>query len=158
MIVSVLFVIGAILMVVGIVGCFLPILPGPPLCFVALLMQQLNSVPPFNTEFLLLWGGVTVLVTVLDFVIPGYSTKKFGGSRLGIWGCTLGLFVGFWLGPLGLIVGPFTGAFVGEIIASKNASVAFKAAIGSFLGFLAGTLLKLSACLLMGWHFVQLVY
>ncbi|MDH4089120.1 MAG: DUF456 domain-containing protein [Cyclobacteriaceae bacterium] len=158
MIFSVLFVIGVILMVIGIAGCFLPILPGPPLCFLALLIQQFNAEPPFETDFLLLWGGVTVLVTLLDYLIPAYGAKKFGGSKLGMWGCTIGLVVGFWLGPLGFIVGPFAGAFVGEIIASNNASTALKSAMGSFIGFLAGTLLKLVVCLALCWYYFQFVY
>ena len=156
--VTALLIVGLILMIGGIAGCILPLLPGPPLCFLALLIQQLNGAPPFTTNFLLIWGSITIVVTVLDYVIPVYGTKKFGGSKYGIWGCTLGLLVGLWLGPLGIIIGPFVGAFIGEIIASNNSSTALKSAFGSFLGFLVGTLLKLVVCLTMGWYFGAFVY
>jgi uncharacterized protein len=151
-------VLGLILMVVGILGCVLPLLPGPPLCYAALLIQQLRSDVPFSSKFLWIWAGITVAVTVLEYVIPIFSTKKFGGSKYGIWGCTIGLIVGFWLGPLGIIIGPFVGAFIGEVLASKNSEQAFKAAWGSFIGFLFGTLLKLIVCVIMAWYLVMLIF
>lgn len=156
--VTAMIIIGIILMLVGIAGCVLPLLPGPPLCFVALLIQQLNSSAPFTTNFLLLWGGITIAVTALDYIIPLYGTKKFGGSKYGVWGCTIGLFVGLFIGPWGIIIGPFIGAFVGEIIANNDSSTALKSAFGSFVGFVFGTLLKLVACFAMGWYFVQYMY
>lgn len=148
-------VMGVILMLVGLAGCILPFLPGPPLCFLALLIQQLQSTPPYTTEFLLIWGGIAVVITVLDYVVPLYGTRRFGGTKYGMWGCAIGLLAGIWLGPLGLIVGPFAGAFVGEMIGKANSDHALRAAIGSFVGFLLGTLLKLVACFVMGWYFIQ---
>ena len=156
--VTALLIVGLLLMVAGIAGCILPLIPGPPLCFLALLLQQLNDEPAFSTDFLLLWGSITLVVTVLDYIIPVYGTKKLGGSKYGIWGCTIGLLVGLWIGPLGIIVGPFLGAFIGEIIANNNSAIALKSAIGSFLGFLLGTLLKLVVCLTMAWYFGHFVY
>lgn len=147
-------VLGGIFMVVGLAGCFLPVLPGPPLAFIGLWIQQLKSQQPFEARFLWLWAGITLLVTVLDYWMPVYSTKKFGGSKYGIWGCTIGLIIGLWMGPLGIILGPFLGAFVGEIIANQNSSNAFKAAVGSFVGFLFSTLLKLVACSIMIWYWI----
>jgi uncharacterized protein len=147
-------VVGGLFMVVGLAGCFLPVIPGPPLAFIGLWIQQLKSQPPFEARFLWIWAGVTLLVTVLDYWMPVYSTKKFGGSKYGIWGCTIGLIIGLWMGPLGIILGPFVGAFVGEIIANQNSSNAFKAAVGSFVGFLFSTLLKLIACSIMIWYWV----
>jgi len=97
---------------------------------------------------------VVMAVTVLDYVVPAYGTKKFGGTKYGIWGCTIGLIFGFWLGPLGIVLGPFLGALVGELIGGKNSDSAFKAALGSFVGFLASTLLKLIVCGVMAWYFV----
>jgi uncharacterized protein YqgC (DUF456 family) len=145
-------------MVIGILGCVLPLLPGPPLCYGALLIQQLRSDDPFSSKFLWIWAGITVAVTVLEYVIPVVSTKKFGGSKYGIWGCTIGLIAGFWLGPLGIIIGPFVGAFIGEVLASSNSQQALKAAWGSFFGFLFGTLLKLIVCVLMAWYLVKIVF
>ncbi len=145
-------------MLVGVLGCILPLLPGPPLSYIALLIQQLRSDPPFTSKFLWIWAGITVVVTVLDYVIPLYGTKRFGGSKYGIWGCTIGLIAGFWLGPLGIIIGPFVGAFIGEIIANNNSSQAQKAAWGSFVGFLFGTLLKLVVCVIMAWYLLKLIF
>jgi uncharacterized protein YqgC (DUF456 family) len=148
-------ILGLILMLVGLAGCILPFLPGPPLCYAALLIQQLQSSPPYETKFLVIWAIVTVVITGLDYVIPLYGTKKFGGTKYGMWGCVIGLVGGLWLGPLGIIIGPFVGAFAGELIGNANSNRAFQAALGSFVGFLLGTLLKLVACFVMGWYFVQ---
>ena len=151
-------IIGLVLMAVGILGCVLPLLPGPPLCYVALLIQQLRTDDPFTSKFLWIWAAITVAVTVLEYIIPVVSTKKFGGSKYGIWGCTIGLIAGFWMGPLGIIIGPFVGAFIGEILASQNSDQAIKAAWGSFIGFLFGTLLKLMACVIMAWYLVMIIF
>jgi uncharacterized protein YqgC (DUF456 family) len=148
-------VLGVILMLVGLAGCILPFLPGPPLCYIALLIQQLQSVPPYTDDFLLLWAGITLVVTGLDYVIPIYGTKRFGGTQYGMWGCVVGLIAGLWLGPFGLILGPFAGAFIGELIGNARSDHALRAAVGSFIGFLLGTLLKLIACFVMGWYFVD---
>ena len=148
-------VLGVILMLVGLAGCILPFLPGPPLCYLALLIQQLQSSPPYSTDFLLWWAGITLVITGLDYVIPVYGTKRFGGTKYGMWGCVIGLIAGLWLGPFGLILGPFAGAFIGELIGNAESDHALRAALGSFIGFLLGTLLKLIACFVMGWYFVE---
>ena len=147
-------ILGVLLMLVGLAGCILPFLPGPPLCYLALLIQQFQSAPPYTTKFLVIWAGITVVIVALDYLIPLYGTKKFGGTTYGIWGCLVGLIAGLWLGPFGLIVGPFVGAFVGELIGKAKSEHALRAALGSFLGFVVGTLLKLVACMVMGWYFV----
>ena len=147
-------ILGIVLMLAGLAGCILPFLPGPPLCYAALLLQQLKTDPPFSTSFLITWAIIAAAITLLDYVIPIYGTKKFGGTSYGIWGCTIGLIVGLWFGPVGIILGPFIGAFVGEMVASKNSGQALKAALGSFIGFLFGTLLKLVVCVVMAWYFV----
>jgi uncharacterized protein YqgC (DUF456 family) len=151
-------VLGIIIMLLGILGCFLPLLPGPPLCYAALLLQQLRSDTPFNAKFLWIWAAITIVVTALDYIIPLYGTRRFGGTKYGIWGCTLGLIAGFWMGPLGIIIGPFIGAFVGEIISSNNSNQALKAAWGSFVGFLFGTLLKLITCTVMAWYLIKIIF
>jgi uncharacterized protein YqgC (DUF456 family) len=148
-------VLGGILMVVGLVGCFLPIIPGPPLSYFGLIVLQFKEQSPFSTKFLIIWAVVVIAVTALDYVVPAYGTKKFGGTKYGIWGCTIGLIVGLWMGPLGIILGPFLGALIGELIGGKSSDVAFKAALGSFVGFLFGTLIKLITCGVMFWYFVM---
>ena len=145
-------ILGVLLMVIGILGSFLPLLPGPPLCYVALLLQQFRAGKPFSLNFMLIWGAIVGVVILLDYLVPIYGTKKFGGSKYGIWGCALGFLAAFWMGPWGIIFGPFIGAFIGEFIANKDSTQATKAAIGSFTGFLFGTLIKLVTSLVMGYY------
>jgi uncharacterized protein YqgC (DUF456 family) len=99
-----------------------------------------------------------VLVSILDYVIPIYGTRKFGGTKYGVWGCTIGLFLGIFIPPWGLIIGPFAGALIGEVIGNNNSENALKAAMGSFIGFLFGTLLKLIACCMMMYYLITSVW
>lgn len=150
-------IIAIILMVGGLIGCLLPLLPGPPLSYVALLIMQLRSDAPFTTRFLLIWAAITIVVTVLDYVIPLYGTKRFGGTKYGIWGCTIGLVIGFFIPPWGILIGPFIGAFIGEVMGNADSSNALKAALGSFAGFVMGTLLKLVVCGMMAYYLIASV-
>ena len=148
-------ILGAILTIVGIIGCFLPIIPGPPLSYVALLLLQLTDKSPFESRFLWLWAVITAIVTALDYVVPIYGTKKFGGTKRGVWGSTIGLVIGlFFFPPFGIILGPLIGAFLGEMSAGQQTGAAMRSAFGSFIGFLVGTLLKLIASLFMAYYFV----
>jgi uncharacterized protein YqgC (DUF456 family) len=148
-------ILGGLFMLLGIVGCFIPFLPGPPLSYLGFIAIQFKSVSAFSTSFLLYWAGIVLVITLLDYIVPLYGTKKFGGSKYGIWGCSIGLVFGIWLGPLGIILGPFLGALIGEFINSKDSNQAVKAALGSFVGFLFGTLLKFTTCLVMAWYFIM---
>ena len=149
-------IVGAIFIFVGLIGCFVPIIPGPPLGYVGLLMLQLLEEPAFTTRFLLIWAAITAIVTFLDYVIPVYGTKKFGGSKRGVWGSVIGLIIGiFFFPPFGIIIGPLLGALVGELSAGKASAAAIKSAFGSFVGFLAGTLIKLIATGFMAYYFVE---
>lgn len=142
-------------MVIGIIGSVVPLLPGPPLSFVGMLVLQLREQPAFTFTFLLTWLGIVVVIAGLDYVVPLYGTKKFGGTKYGLWGCAIGLVAGFWWGPLGIIFGPFVGAFVGELLANKQSEQALRAALGSFIGFVFSSLLKLVTCLVMAWYGVK---
>jgi uncharacterized protein YqgC (DUF456 family) len=147
----------ALILLVGIIGCLVPLIPGPPLSFIGLLFLQLKEVAHFTLKFMVNCATITVLVTTADYFIPILGTKKLGGTRYGIWGCTLGLIVGFWFGPFGIILGPFVGAFVGELMGNASSQHAFRAALGSFVGFLLSTLLKLMASVMMIWYFFSAV-
>ena len=142
-------------MLAGLVGCILPLIPGPPLSYAALLLLQLTSTAIFSTRFLVIWAIVVVVVTALDYVVPLYGTKRFGGTRYGIWGCAIGLIVGLWFGPIGIILGPFFGAFIGEWMGHRNGDQALRAALGSFFGFLFGTLVKLVVSVTLLYYFVE---
>ncbi|MCD6112823.1 MAG: DUF456 domain-containing protein [Bacteroidales bacterium] len=152
-------VLGSLLLIVGVLGCIIPIIPGPPISYISLLLLQITEKHPFTTRFLVIWALITTVVTVLDYVVPVYGTKKFGGSKKGIWGATIGLFIGiFFSPPIGIIVGPFLGALIGELIAGKESKVAFMSALGSFIGFVAGTLLKIVASVTMAYYFIVNIF
>ena len=132
-------------MLVGILGSFLPVLPGPPISWVGLLLLHLTKAVPENWWFLGITLFIAVGVTVLDYIIPAAGTKKFGGSKAGMWGSIIGLLVAIVfpiLGPFGIIIWPFVGALVGELSNNADKDRALKAAFGSFIGFLTGTFLK----------------
>ncbi|MEM9856242.1 MAG: DUF456 domain-containing protein [Bacteroidota bacterium] len=150
----VLMVLAGILMLAGIIGCFLPIVPGPPLSYGGLLVLQFQSEAPFTTKFMIIWFVITVVVTGLDYIIPAYGTKRYGGSRLGVIGTFVGLLVGLFFIPIGIIVGPLLGALLGEYLAGKESKEAMRAAWGSFVGFLVGTLVKLVASIFMIFYYV----
>ena len=144
---------GALLMISGIAGCLLPVLPGPPLSYLGLIAIHLTSKIEFTSKFLILWGIIVVVVSILDFVIPIWGTKFFGGSKFGIWGSMIGLLAGVFFPPIGIIAGPFIGAVAGELIAGNKAN-ALKAGFGSFIGFIAGTIVDLLVSLIMLYYFI----
>ncbi len=152
----VLITIGGILIVAGIIGCVLPVLPGPPISYTGLLLLQFSAKHPFTVRFLIVYGILTALVAVLDYIIPIYGTKIFQGSKYGIWGSVLGLIIGLiFFPPFGIIIGPVAGAFIREMLSGKKTFNALKAASGTLLGFLAGTAIKLILTIIMAYHFVM---
>ena len=149
-------IIGGLLILAGIIGCLLPILPGPPLSYTALLLLHLTKYADFSNRFLLIMAGITILVTVLDYILPVRLTKKYGGSKAGIRGSTVGLIVGvFFFPPVGIIIGPIIGAFIAEMLHNNNTRIAVRSAVGSFIGFLLATGLKLTSSFIMGYYFVK---
>lgn len=154
-----LIILAILLALAGIIGSIVPGLPGPPLSWAGLLLLSFAAQSELSTTLLIVTGAVAAVITVLDYVIPSLSTKKHGGSKAGVWGCNIGLVVsiiGLPFGPtglLGVVFWPFVGALVGELLSGKQSKDAFRAAWGAFLGFLAGTGLKLAygivICILM---------
>lgn len=152
---TVLIIISIILIIGGIVGCFLPIIPGPPLSFIALILLELTSHSPFSIETLIIYGILTIAVTVVDYIIPVVGTKFTGGTKNGNIGAIIGLIVGFFVFPIiGIIIGPFIGAIVGEVIGGKKFEEAVKIGLGSLLGLLAGTFMKLALAIAMTISFI----
>lgn len=152
-------ILGSIFLIVGIIGCILPVIPGQILSWGALLFLQLTENPPFTTNFMVTWAMITAGVTLLDYYVPIWGTKQLGGSKRGIWGATIGLVIGiFFFPPFGLIIGPFVGAYLGELTAGKDSKTAFRSGLGSFVGFVAGTMMKLAISFVMGYHFVINVF
>ena len=136
---------GFIFMLVGILGSFLPVLPGPPISWIGLLLLYLTKAVPDDWWLLGITLVFAIAVFILDYIIPAVGTKKFGGSKAGMAGTIIGLLVAIFfpvLGPFGIIVWPFVGALAGELINKADQKTALKAAFGSFLGFLTGTFMK----------------
>jgi uncharacterized protein len=151
----ILLILGLLLMILGIIGCLVPVLPGPPLSFLGLIFLHLSRFGDFSTTTLITLGSIAVVVTLLDFIVPVWGTRKFGGSKYGTRGATVGLVIGLFLGPLGIILGPLIGAFIGEMIFKDDINYALKAGFGSLLGFLTGIGLKLAASFIMTFYFFK---
>jgi len=141
------------------VGCVLPVLPGPPISFVAILLifgAQGWQAETFGVTTVLVLGGAAVLVTILDFVTPLWGAKKYGASRMGIVGSIAGMIAGaIFFPPFGLILGAFVGALAGELIEGKQGSEATRAAWGVFIGTVIGILLKLGVCVAITVYWVR---
>lgn len=164
----ILIILGAICLLLGLIGCVAPVLPGVPLSYLGLLLLHWTDRVQFSWQFLTIWAVVVIVIQVLDYFIPAWGTKKFGGSKYGVWGSTIGLFVGLFMGPWGIIVGPFVGAVLGELLyfnrhpqdrieqsENTNFNRALRAGFGSFIGLLTGTILKLICCGMMVFYFVK---
>ena len=140
------------------VGSFLPILPGPLTSWAGLLVLHFTEGVQLSQTFLIVTLLVAILIYILDYIIPAMGTKRFGGSKSGMIGTTLGLVIGL-LSPIpfGIIIGPFIGALVGEMMHRNDINKALKAAFGSFLGFIASTFLKfIVATIFLGFFIVKL--
>ena len=144
-----------LLILVGIVGCLLPVLPGPPLSYAGLLILHFTSFADFSKNLLIILAVAAGIVTILDYFVPIWGTKKFGGSKYGTRGAAIGLIIGLFFGPLGIILGPFLGAFIGEMIFRDDFKYALKAGFGSLLGFLTGVGLKLATSLTITFYFIK---
>ncbi len=148
---------GAICILVGIIGSFIPVIPGPPLSWLGLLLLYNTEEVPFDLWFIVVTGAIALLATLLDYYLPVVGTKKYGGSKRGVWGAIIGLFVAVFfpiLGPFGILIWPFLGAFLGELSQQKSQKNALRAAWGSFLGFLTGTLIKFGISLVYAGIFI----
>jgi len=143
----ILLIVGFILMLVGIVGSILPVIPGTPISWLGLIVLYLAPSIEFDWTFLIITGVVAIGIYIMDYIIPALGTKKFGGSKAGAWGTFIGLIVGILAPiPFGILIGPFVGALVGELAFNQTQGPqAIKAAFGSFIGFLASTFMKLFA-------------
>ena len=149
MLTSILIIIGIVFLIAGLVGSFLPVIPGPPLAWLGLLSLYFINDVPDNIYLLVITFAVAVGMSILDYFLPAIGTKKYGGSKYGSWGATIGLVLGLiFFPPFGFLIGPFVGAFIGEIIFNKsNTKNAFRSAVGSFVGFLVSSFMKFLVCL-----------
>ena len=150
----VLVILGFLLMVVGVLGCVLPVIPGPPLSYGGLILLHLSDFADFSASFLIIFAIVAIAVTILDYFVPIWGTRRYGGTKYGSWGATIGVVLGiFFFPPLGIIILPFVGAVVGESMKGADFNASLRAGFGSFMGFLMGTGIKLIAALIMAYYF-----
>jgi uncharacterized protein YqgC (DUF456 family) len=154
-----LIVIASVLMILGIVGSFLPILPGPITSWFGFLLLCYSTLVEVSNKFLVITLIIAIIIWALDYVIPAMGTKKFGGSRAGMIGTTIGLLVGLFSPiPGGIIIGPFLGALFGEMLNKADSKTALKAAFGSFLGFLTSTFIKFLVAVIYLGLFVSILW
>lgn len=146
---------GFIFILAGLVGSFLPVLPGPPISYAGLLLIHFLGGHPFSTSILFAFALLSVLLLFLDYYLPVWTTKKFGGTKAGQWGATLGVLIGLFAGPWGIVLGPLIGAYVGELFVGRNNQDAWQSAKGAFLGFLLGTGLKIMLVGAMLWSAIN---
>lgn len=131
----------------GLAGCVLPVLPGVTLSFAGLLLLHLLGPVSFSYYQLGGWLLLVVLLQVLDYVTPMLGSKYGGGTAYGNRGCLAGTILGLFFMPWGIIAGPFIGAVVGELLGGSEFHRALRAGIGALLGFVLGTLLKVLVCI-----------
>ena len=133
--------------IVGILGAVLPILPGTIISFVGMFCAYLTSDSEITSGQMWLWGVISAIIILLDYILPGYFSKVFGGTKAGITGATIGVIVGLFMGPIGIIAGPFIGAVAGEMMSQQKQPLdkALVVGFGSLLSFSVGSGMKLIA-------------
>lgn len=142
----VLIIISFLLVLGGLLGCVLPVLPGPPLAYVGLLLAHATDKVEFSVVQLVSWLVLVIVLQVLDYVTPLLGSKCTGGSEYGNRGCIAGTILGLFFMPWGIVAGPFIGAVLGELLGGKDLQHALKAGTGTFLGVVFGVLLKIVFC------------
>ncbi len=156
---SILFtVLAAIFLLTGLIGTVVPVLPGPPIAWAGLLLSYFTLETKITVLMLILTGAAAIFVTFLDNIFPSLMTKRAGGSKAGVIGCTIGTIIGFFLGPVLLLLAPFTGAFIGELIHdSSDVKRAWHAAKNAFFGYMLGIGIKIITVNVFIWIFVWAV-
>jgi len=151
-----LIIIGIILIVVGLIGCFIPGLPGPPLSYAGLLLAHFaDSTPEIMPWALVVFGFFTALTLAVDYLLPLWGTKKLGGSKFGIYGAIIGLVAGLFFAGFGAIPGAFVGAIAGEMFAGKEPIQAVKSGAGIFIGVLVSSVMKFTLSIIITVIFIQ---
>ena len=152
-------ILAGVLLLLGLIGTVLPVLPGPPIAWAGLLAAHFSNYSQIEIWILIATGIAAIFVTVMDNIFPSIMTKKAGGSKAATWGCTIGLVAAFFLGPIFILIAPFAGAYIGEMIHdSSDAKRALKAAFGAFKGFLLGTGIKIITVMCFIWLFLWSIF
>ena len=143
---TLLIILGLLLALAGVFGCIFPVIPGPPLGYLALIiLSWAKGWEPFGTTFLIIMAGLTILVSISDYLLPAMGAKKYGASRLSLWVSMAGMVIGLFLfPPWGMIIGAFLGAVAGELLAGRQGKSALRAGWGVFVGNMLSAGLKLA--------------
>lgn len=142
--------------IVGLLGTVLPVLPGTIVSYLGMLLIACRPDSEISLTMLIIWGVLSVAVIVMDYILPAFLSKRFGGTKAGSTGATIGTILGIFGGPIGIILGPFFGAVIGELMAEKlSFNEAIKVGVGSMLSFLVGTFFKFIAGGLMLFYIIK---
>jgi len=141
-----LIIIGLIIALIGLLGSILPVIPGPPLSYAALIILSLaKQWEPFNIAFLIIMGALMLAVSLVDYVFPAIGAKRYGASKAGVWFSVIGMLVGiFFIPPWGMFIGALAGALIGELLMGKGGKMALRAGWGVFVGNMVSTGFKLA--------------
>lgn len=155
-----LFILGLACMFIGVLGSFLPVLPGISISWLGIVLLYFTNAVPVNYWILGTTLLIVILFSVANYILPAKGTQRFGGSKAGIWGTNIGLIIGLLAPiPFGFIIGPFLGALIGEIIFdTKNVQQAVKAAAGSVLGILASSFIQFMLCIIYFGIFISIAW
>ena len=163
-------ILGALLVIVGLIGSFIPMIPGPPISFVGVLMLLFLPASTLTWKFFVFWGIVVTIFQILNYYIPAWGVSKFGGTKYGMWGSIIGALVfifcspinaifGYFIGAiLGVILGPFIGAVVGELIGGMKFKASLKAGFGSFIGTFVGMVLGIIVSAILTFYYFKEVF
>jgi len=153
-------IVGSILIFLGLAGSLLPILPGPPLSFIGLLLLALVRTfsSPLTPPLIIVMGLLTVAAVAADHIIPVWGARRYGASKWGLWGSVAGMVIGIFFSPWGMLLGGLVGAVVAEWLVHRETGQALRAGWGVIVGILLGTVLKLVLSAVMAYYFVRALF
>jgi len=150
-----LILLAGVFLVSGLIGCLVSKLPGTPISFLGIIVLNFSSISELSTHFFIKWGIIVIAVQGLDYLIPSWGKRKFGGSKKGVWGSLLGMLAGLYFGPWGIAVGAIAGALAGELLAGKESNQAIRESASSFAYFFLGTVSKLIVSGILLYHYLE---
>ena len=150
-----LIILSGILLISGLIGCIASKMPGTPLSYIGIIILQYSTIAEFTVHFFIQWGVIVIAVQGLDYFIPNWGKRKFGGSKKGVWGSMLGMLAGMYFGTWGIVIGAILGAFIGELFAGKESNYAIHRAISAFSFFILGTISQIIVAGILLYHYID---
>ena len=151
---NILIVLAGIFLITGLIGCLTSKLPGIPISYLGIILLHYSSIAEFSSHFLIRWGVIIIAVQGLDYLIPSWEKRKFGGSKTNIWGSLLGTLAGMYFGAWGIIIGASTGALAGQLLAGKESNRTIRENVSSFVFFILGTISRFAVAGILLYHYV----